>query len=107
MKRTIAVVSLVAACATASAISQDNDFAKGPIKHVLLISVDGMHAVDLLNCVNGVSTVNSGQPYCPALAAQPQKPEFTFFSSARPASPRFCGLIPSNGVSASPFSRWK
>jgi hypothetical protein len=45
MKRVIAVLSLVAACATASAIAQDNDFAKGPIKHVLLISVDGMHAV--------------------------------------------------------------
>jgi len=39
------------------------------IKHVLLISVDGMHAVDFLNCANGISTVNNGKPYCPALAA--------------------------------------
>ena len=39
------------------------------IKHVLLISVDGMHAVDFVNCANGVSTVNNGAPYCPAIAA--------------------------------------
>lgn len=41
----------------------------GKIKHVLLISVDGMHAVDLLNCSNGIVTANDGQPYCPAMAA--------------------------------------
>ena len=69
MKKAIAVLSLAAACFAASAIAQDNDFAKGPIKHVLLISIDGMHAVDLLNCANGISTVNNGEPYCPALAA--------------------------------------
>jgi hypothetical protein len=69
MKKTIAVLSLVAACSAAPAIAQDNTFAKGPIKRVLLISVDGMHAVDLQNCVNGIATVNGGDPYCPALAA--------------------------------------
>src|SRR6201982_1719294 len=39
------------------------------IQHVLLISVDGMHAVDFLNCANGIVTANGGQPYCPAIAA--------------------------------------
>jgi len=39
------------------------------IQHVLLISVDGMHAVDFSNCANGIVTVNDGQPYCPAIAA--------------------------------------
>lgn len=39
------------------------------IRHVMLISVDGMHEVDLLNCYKGISTVNSGAPYCPNLAA--------------------------------------
>jgi hypothetical protein len=39
------------------------------IKRVLLISVDGMHAVDFTNCANGISTVNNGAPYCPAIAA--------------------------------------
>jgi Type I phosphodiesterase / nucleotide pyrophosphatase len=40
-----------------------------PIKRVLLISIDGMHAVDFQNCANGIGTVNNGAPYCPALAA--------------------------------------
>ncbi len=40
-----------------------------PIQHVLLISVDGMHAVDFLNCANGITTANNGQPFCPAMAA--------------------------------------
>ena len=39
------------------------------IQHVLLISVDGMHAVDFLNCAKGIVTANGGQPYCPAIAA--------------------------------------
>lgn len=42
---------------------------KHRITHVLLISVDGMHAVDYLNCSKGVPGVNSGEPYCPNLAA--------------------------------------
>jgi Type I phosphodiesterase / nucleotide pyrophosphatase len=44
-------------------------FAQTSIQHVLLISVDGMHAVDFLNCANGITTVNNGQPYCPSIAA--------------------------------------
>ena len=39
------------------------------IQHVLLISVDGMHAVDFLNCAKGIVTANGGQSYCPAIAA--------------------------------------
>lgn len=39
------------------------------IQHVLLISVDGMHAVDFLNCAKGIVTANGGQPYCPSIAA--------------------------------------
>ncbi len=31
------------------------------IKHVLLISVDGMHAVDFLNCARGISGANNGE----------------------------------------------
>jgi type I phosphodiesterase/nucleotide pyrophosphatase len=38
------------------------------IRHVLLISIDGMHALDFINCSKGISGVNGGQPYCPALA---------------------------------------
>ncbi len=69
MKKTVAILSLAAACSAVSATAQDNDFGQGHIKRVLLISVDGMHAVDFANCANGISTVNNGQPYCPALAA--------------------------------------
>jgi hypothetical protein len=48
--------------------AEDHDWDRNAIKHVLLISVDGMHAVDYLNCANGVSTINGGEPYCPNLA---------------------------------------
>jgi hypothetical protein len=40
----------------------------GPIRHVLLVSVDGMHVVDYLNCSQGVDGVNNGEAYCPNLA---------------------------------------
>ena len=69
MKKTLALLSLAAACLVGTGISQEQDHHHGQIKRVLLISVDGMHAVDFANCVNGISTVNSGAPYCPALAA--------------------------------------
>ncbi|HXX16669.1 MAG TPA: alkaline phosphatase family protein [Candidatus Eremiobacteraceae bacterium] len=38
------------------------------VQHVLLISIDGMHAVDYLNCSKGLPGVNNGEPYCPNLA---------------------------------------
>jgi len=38
------------------------------IRHVLLISIDGMHALDFINCANGISGANGGAPYCPSLA---------------------------------------
>ena len=38
------------------------------IHRVLLISIDGMHALDFENCANGISTINGGQPYCSNLA---------------------------------------
>jgi hypothetical protein len=39
------------------------------IKHVLLLSIDGMHAVDFYNCARGIAGVNGGNPYCPNMAA--------------------------------------
>jgi hypothetical protein len=41
----------------------------GNIKHVVLLSIDGMHAVDFYNCTHGISGANDGFPYCPNLAA--------------------------------------
>jgi len=52
------------------AFAQNSDtLASGKIEHVLLLSIDGMHAIDLRNCANGVEGVNDGEPYCPNLAA--------------------------------------
>jgi len=74
MKKILALLSLTAVCAVGTAFAQNNDSHHnsrhhGHIKRVLLISVDGMHAVDFANCASGVSTVNNGAPYCPAMAA--------------------------------------
>ena len=44
----------------------------GKIKHVLLLSIDGMHAVDFYNCSHGIAGANGGDPYCPNLAALSQ-----------------------------------
>src|SRR5579863_294385 len=46
--------------------AQSRAKASGPYQHVLLISVDGMHSVDLANCIKGVYT-SGNQPYCPNL----------------------------------------
>jgi Type I phosphodiesterase / nucleotide pyrophosphatase len=58
-------VSALALLLASSAFAQGS----GQVKRVLLISVDGMHAVDFVNCAQGVSTVNGGKPFCPAIAA--------------------------------------
>jgi Type I phosphodiesterase / nucleotide pyrophosphatase len=42
------------------------------IKHVLLLSIDGMHAVDFYNCVHAIPSLNDGYSYCPNLAALSQ-----------------------------------
>jgi Type I phosphodiesterase / nucleotide pyrophosphatase len=42
------------------------------IKHVLLLSIDGMHAVDFYNCANAIPSMNDGYPYCPNLVALSQ-----------------------------------
>ena len=75
MKKTLVFLSLVAAFSVGRAAAQNDNSHDGHlnerngIRRVLLISVDGMHAVDFLNCANGVSGVNNGEPFCPAIAA--------------------------------------
>lgn len=65
------VVSAAALLLSMSAIAQDSDrdWDRSQIRHVLLVSIDGMHAVDFLNCTHGIAGVNNGAPYCPNLAA--------------------------------------
>ncbi len=92
-------VALAAVCVTAPIYSTANagdgglgdDFGRGDrIRHVLLISIDGMHALDFANCVSGV---NGGQPYCPNLAALAQTGlTYTQASTSKP-SDSFPGLI--------------
>jgi len=70
----LAGVALV--CALTSSIhlltAQTNTVGSGKIKHVLLLSIDGMHAVDFYNCTHGVAGVNGGEAYCPNMAALSQ-----------------------------------
>ena len=40
-----------------------------PFLHVLLISIDGMHALDFINCSEGLTDVNGGASYCPHLVS--------------------------------------
>ncbi len=70
MKRLL-IVAASAALLAVSAVAQNGEAAldRGPIRHVLLISIDGMHAVDFLNCSKGIAGVNDRKPYCPNIAA--------------------------------------
>jgi hypothetical protein len=62
------------------------------IKHVLLLSIDGMHAVDFYNCANGIAGVNGGSPFCPNMAALSQSAiNYVGTSSSKP-SDSFPGL---------------
>ena len=67
------------------AYPQDHIDYRNGIRHVLLISIDGMHALDYENCVNG--------GYCPNLAALGKNGvNYTRTSTSRP-SDSFPGLM--------------
>src|SRR5580704_5971216 len=68
----LAGVALTIAMTTQVAVAQKGAVGSGKIKHVLLLSVDGMHEVDFYNCMHGVVGANGGDPYCPNLAALSQ-----------------------------------
>jgi len=67
----VALVSLLA-LSTRRISAQTNAVGSGKIKHVLLLSIDGMHAVDFYNCTHGIAGANGGGPYCPNMAALSQ-----------------------------------
>jgi hypothetical protein len=75
MRNSAPLVAVAAALLSTAALAQDNDHAnnaswnRSDIRHVLLISIDGMHAVDFRNCTHGIAGVNDGNPYCPNLAS--------------------------------------
>jgi Type I phosphodiesterase / nucleotide pyrophosphatase len=63
-----------------------------PVKHVLLISIDGMHALDFINCTNGIGGANGGDPYRPNLAdLKVTGINYLYASTSRP-SDSFPGL---------------
>jgi Type I phosphodiesterase / nucleotide pyrophosphatase len=69
-RNVFATATFMTLCLTMPAArSQNSKHDRGEIRHVLLISIDGMHALDYLDCANGISTINGGTPYCPNLAA--------------------------------------
>src|SRR5580692_7233482 len=73
MKAKRLLVVVIAAAATLVSAAQGmaaerRPSASGNVQHVLLLSIDGMHAVDYYNCVHGIAGVNGGNPYCPNMA---------------------------------------
>ena len=85
--------ALAMALGSSQAIAADTkDVGSEKVKHVLLLSIDGMHAVDLYNCVHGVAGVNDGNPYCPNLASLSRTAiDYVATSSSKP-SDSFPGL---------------
>src|SRR5215469_13773564 len=74
--KTVILLSLAVACLMGTANAQNNN-----IKRVLLISVDGMHAVDFLNCSNGgycPNIVQLGKTGVNYVAAGTSKPSDSF-----------------------------
>jgi|SRR5579871_233948 len=63
------------------------------IQHVLLISIDGMHSLDFINCASGISGVNGGAPYCPTLAQLKQNGVNYLDTSTSKPSDSFPGLM--------------
>ena len=73
--------------------NQDWNHGHQGIQHVLLISIDGMHTLDFINCANGISTANGGQPYCPNLASlKPNGVDYLYAYTSQP-SDSFPGLM--------------
>jgi len=115
-KTTTLLMSMALAVSAVHAQDQDDKWERNPIRHVLLLSIDGMHAVDFLNCSKGLSTVNHGAPYCPHLAslgatgvnyvaASTSKPSDSFpglMSIVTGATPRTMGFITTSRM----IARW-
>src|SRR5690349_5407876 len=66
IRSTALLLGAVALGAGVQAVADDDHEHRA--EHVLLISIDGMHSVDFINCAHGVSSIDNGSPYCPHLA---------------------------------------
>lgn len=73
------------------------------IKHVLLISVDGMHELDYLNCIKGTPGVNNGQPWCLNIAKLgADGVNYTETSTSRPSDsfPGLMAIVSGGGINS-------
>jgi Type I phosphodiesterase / nucleotide pyrophosphatase len=85
--------AVLLAATIAPGTGAQRDVINGSIQHVLLISIDGMHALDFINCAAGISGVNGGAPYCPNLAKLAETGlEYLDTSTSKP-SDSFPGLM--------------
>jgi hypothetical protein len=77
----------------ASALAADTNSQGTRIQHVLLISIDGMHALDFINCAHGIAGIDNHAPYCPNLAGlKSHGRNYLEASTSRP-SDSFPGLM--------------
>jgi len=64
-----AALAITLASGTPRVAADSDTVGSKHVKHVLLLSIDGMHAVDFYNCTHGIAGANGGDPYCPNMAA--------------------------------------
>jgi len=84
----LAISALVIALAWSTSVNaaSNRNAGSGNISHVLMISIDGMHAVDFYNCAKGIPGINGGDPYCPNMAAlSPTAINYVNVTSSRPS----------------------
>jgi Type I phosphodiesterase / nucleotide pyrophosphatase len=95
MHKRFSLVAVVAASLVlgTSAQAGDGGWGDSSVKHVLLISIDGMHAVDFKNCAEGIAGANDGKPYCPNLAALAKDGVNYVAASTSKPSDSFPGLM--------------
>jgi len=98
LKKTKAIVATwaLALSVVPATVAGAEGLGSGHIRHVLLISIDGMHAVDYTNCRNGMAGVNGGEPYCPHLAELGTTGiNYTAASTTRPSDsfPGLTGIV--------------
>jgi hypothetical protein len=79
-------VAVILASSILGTAADTSTVGSGKIKHVLLLSIDGMHAVDFYNCTQGIAGANGGNPYCPNMAALSQTAiNYVGASSSKPS----------------------
>jgi len=83
---------LLTSIVTLPAFAQGGRKPSGSIQHVLLLSIDGMHALDYINCSNGIEGANGGEPFCPNLSSLKTDGVDYLYASTSEPSDSFPGL---------------